>query len=146
MTDRAKWVLETRRSHVEELQASRERVGSQGTSDLNRAIIRWLESCRHYNVAPPEELIQAVTRQLKVDRRKRNESDQQKRMAAIEACVRDPDISISELAKICGVTRPTIRTWKREDSFKVAWFRKFLDANPKFKGRWTLTRNSRWTC
>ena len=131
MTERAKWVLETRRSHVEQLLASQKRVGSQGTSNLNRAIVRELESCHHYNVAPPEELIQAVTRQLKVDRRKRNESDPQTRMAAIEARVRDPDIAISKLAKMCGVTRHTIRMWKREDAFKVSWFRRYLDANPK---------------
>jgi hypothetical protein len=144
MDDRAKWRLELRRARVEELQAGQERIGGQGTADLNRAIIRWLESCRHYNVAPPEELIQAVTRQLKVDRRKRNESDPKKRMAAIEACVRDPGISNSKLAQICGVTRPTIGMWKREDSFKVTWFRKFFDANPKLKAEVEANPHLTW--
>jgi hypothetical protein len=112
-----KGLLEFRRAYVERLQRDPKRVGSQGTAELNRAIVRWLESCRYHNVAPSEELIQAVKRQLKVDRRNRNEPDPKKRMAAIEACVRDPGVSNSKLAQICGVTRPTIAMWKRDDSF-----------------------------
>jgi hypothetical protein len=135
MNPNADLMLAIRRVYVERLQAGRARVGAQGTAALNRAIIRWLESCRYYNVAPPEVLIQAVTRQLKVDRRNRNEPDPKKRWAAIEACVRYPGISDSQLAQECDVSRPTIGLWKREDLFKLqlAVLRKFLEANPKIK-------------
>lgn len=103
-----------RRWAVKALLAKQSQVGGKGTATLNRSILRWLETCQSCGVAPPQELIDAIARQLKVesgipnDRHKRKQHEN-----ALIACALYPELSEKRLARLCGVSRPTIAQWKK---------------------------------
>ena len=111
MNDAETTIYEIRRWAIEKLQQPR--VGNEGTATLNREIISRLESCQ-----VPEELIAVIARQLKVDGKVRNEPRlKREQMAAALALARDPELSDKKLARLCGVSRPTIALWKRQSQF-----------------------------
>lgn len=109
---------------------AKQRCGSaKGTATLNRAMVRWLETCLYHSVAPPQELIDLIARQLKADKLCRNQGSTRQREIAAIAIARDSGVSDKKLAQACGVSRPTVANWKADPSFKwtVATFNKMFE-------------------
>ncbi len=122
MDDAERATFELRRWAIDILQskeqAKQPRVSREGTADLNREIINRLQSCHDIDIAPPEELIAVFARQLNVIGRVRNEPRlKMQKMAAAAAFARDPKLSDKKLARLCGVSRPTIALWKKQPQF-----------------------------
>lgn len=103
---------EERREYVNEqvrkcLAIHKERSGS--LADLSRSLIYWLRF-----IAAPEELIDAIARQMKVAGQPRTgPRNWAKQNKANQLLAEKPGMSNRKLAKACGVTLPTIATWRR---------------------------------
>jgi hypothetical protein len=111
-------VLEIRGWAVKTLLTKQSGVGgAEGTATLNRSVVRWLERCRHCDVAPPQELIAIVARQLNVDVAAQGQKLQKlhrQREIVLIARALDPDVSNIKLAHACNVSLPTIARRRRE--------------------------------
>jgi hypothetical protein len=78
-----------------------------------------LESCQEIGAAPPDELLAIIARQLDVDGRSRNAPRLKiEQMTASLALAHEPTISEKKLARLCGVSRPTVARWKKDPSFQ----------------------------
>jgi hypothetical protein len=118
MNDRDAKVGEMRQWAVEMLQRPRT-SNTEGAAALNRRVVDVLQSCREIGVAPPEELVALVARQLDIDGRVRNAPRLKiEQMTAAMALARDSTISDNKIAELCGVSRPTVARWKKDPRFE----------------------------
>lgn len=105
---------------VENLVAQPKIRGREGTAAMNRELTTYLDMCEAWGIAPPQNLVQAIRRQLNVSGQRRNTPrDQVKRDQAIDLLAQNPNMSNGTVARACDVSLPTVAAWKRKSDFQL---------------------------
>ena len=95
--------------------------GAVPDSVINALTLAMLESCTLYDHPPPQTLNDLVSVALRVKRRSARQPRQpEKRSAAIEHMMRNPDMGPRELARIVEVSPSTAHMWIHDPKFQQA--------------------------
>jgi hypothetical protein len=98
---------------------NRPKESREGWAEINRAIIEALGVCRVLDSPPPDELIQLIAHQLKVEGTPRKEkADRKKKSEAAKYIALHPAASDREVGRQSGLPHQTIGRWRRDDEFR----------------------------
>ncbi len=122
--------------------------GAVPDSVINALILAMLSSCTLYGQPPPQTLNDLVSVALRVKCRSARQARQpEKKSAAIEHMVRDPDVGPRKLAMIADVSTSTAHGWINDPGFQrtielTRFLQEFVDDLERIKSKRSLSRCS----